>query len=279
MADTIKINELNEVTEISDNDYLVSDDGENTSKVTRANLLNVINDVTSTSTINPLSAAQGKMLNDRIDNLSNIGRFLSLWNCETGLPETNPPTLPYAYHTGDYYRVSVADEYSRLVPTGTSYTGIASGTAWTLNIQVGDIFYFDGTQWNLQKASAFTLAYHNMYMLLQNVSSVLPSGTIELYTNLILNTRNAYSSAMSLALHLYYAKAKNTGIMANGTISNLADETDPYFGIIYNLGIYDVTGLKINFIKIKPDGSISNSSISIDSGDVRTFRDYVDVIL
>ena len=48
-----------------------------------------------------------------IDDLKAVGRFLSVWNAATGLPETNPPgTAPYSYHyiTGDYFIVGVIDD-------------------------------------------------------------------------------------------------------------------------------------------------------------------------
>lgn len=44
-------------------------------------------------------------LNDRCDNIENMGRFLSLWDGENGLPLSFPFSVPYSYKTGDYYRV------------------------------------------------------------------------------------------------------------------------------------------------------------------------------
>lgn len=41
----------------------------------------------------------------RSGSLSAIGRYLSDWDCSTGLPETDPPEVPYNYVTGDYYIV------------------------------------------------------------------------------------------------------------------------------------------------------------------------------
>ena len=40
-------------------------------------------------------------LQDEVDNLKSRGRFLSIWNTQTGLPTTNPDSLPYDYNTGD----------------------------------------------------------------------------------------------------------------------------------------------------------------------------------
>ena len=76
------------------------------------NVLNtndIINNVTSTATSQPLSANMGKELQDQITNLQSRGRFLSLWDCSTGLATTEPTVNPYTYKTGDYFIVSVAD--------------------------------------------------------------------------------------------------------------------------------------------------------------------------
>lgn len=47
-------------------------------------------------------------LQDQIDVLKSRGRYLSTWNTQTGLPETNPEELPYPLRAGDYYLVSNA---------------------------------------------------------------------------------------------------------------------------------------------------------------------------
>lgn len=66
----------------------------------------IIDDVSHTDDDKALSANMGHALNQEIMNLKNIGRFLALWDCTTGLPTTNPVEMPYSYKTGDYYRVS-----------------------------------------------------------------------------------------------------------------------------------------------------------------------------
>ena len=67
-----------------------------------------------------------------IEQLKSIGRFLSIWNCTTGLPATNPTSLPYTYKTGDYYRVGTVatGSYSHLITlAGTaSEHGMHPGT-------------------------------------------------------------------------------------------------------------------------------------------------------
>ena len=114
----------------------------------------IIDNVTSTSTTAALSANQGKVLNDRIDDLSGRGRFLALWNCATGLAESNPPESPYPYKAGDYFivgTVSSADPAVNYKPDGSSYTtGVASTTVETSEVSVNDTYFYDGTVWKLQ---------------------------------------------------------------------------------------------------------------------------------
>ena len=93
-------------------------------------------------------------LQDQIDSLSGRGRFLALWNCATGLAESNPPESPYAYKAGDYFvvgTVSSADPAVNYKPDGSSYTtGVASTTVETNEVSVNDTYFYDGTVWKLQ---------------------------------------------------------------------------------------------------------------------------------
>lgn len=89
-------------------------------------------------------------IQDQIDDLQARGRFLSIWNCSTGLPQTNPSsTLPFEYKTGDYYIVGVVGT-TNYKPNGSSYTGSASSTVESGTVSVNDTYYFDGTKWILQ---------------------------------------------------------------------------------------------------------------------------------
>lgn len=113
----------------------------------------VINDLVSTDTDKPLSANMGKSLKDQVDNLSGRGHYLALWNCATGLAQSNPPQSPYVYKAGDYFIVGTvatgsANNYR---PTGTSYTtGVASTVVETQAVDTDDVYYYDGTNWSLQ---------------------------------------------------------------------------------------------------------------------------------
>lgn len=125
---------------------------------------NVINTTSSTSTTDALSANMGKELQDEIDNLKARGRFLSLWNATTGLPETEPTTLPYPYKAGDYYIIGVVASSggTNYKPDGTSYTGAASTVIETEEISTEDVYYFDGTVWHLQINTKKTVTFANL---------------------------------------------------------------------------------------------------------------------
>lgn len=114
----------------------------------------IIDNTTSSSTTAALSANQGKILNERIDDVSGRGRFLTLWNCTTGLAESNPPESPYTYKAGDYFvvgTVSSADPAVNYKPDGSSYTtGVASTTVEINEVSVNDTYFYDGTVWKLQ---------------------------------------------------------------------------------------------------------------------------------
>lgn len=113
----------------------------------------VIDNVASTSVTKPLSANMGKSLQDQIDNLKQRGHFLSLWNCATGLAQSNPPQSPYAYQAGDFFIIgTVAEEGStNYRPDGSSYTtGVASTTVETEDVDENDVYWYDGTDWLLQ---------------------------------------------------------------------------------------------------------------------------------
>lgn len=96
-------------------------------------------------------------LQDEIDDLKGLGRFLSVWNCATGLAETNPPTSPYTYNSGDYFLVGTVSSATPAVnykPNGATYTtGVASTTVETAEVKVNDVYIYDGTNWKLQANS------------------------------------------------------------------------------------------------------------------------------
>ena len=123
----------------------------------------VKNNVVSTDTNKPLSANMGKELNDRIQNLASIGKYLAMWDCTTGLPTTDPVTMPYTYTTGDYYVISNVDS-TNYMPNGSTYSGTASSTQYsgTETLNVGDFFYYDGTVWTMLKNTGKTVYFANI---------------------------------------------------------------------------------------------------------------------
>lgn len=86
-----------------------------------------------------------------------IGRYLTGWNCATGLATTNPPTSPYEYTSGDYFFVSAVATggASNYKPSGSSYTtGVASTTVETSPVSINDTYLYDGTNWTLLKTGS-----------------------------------------------------------------------------------------------------------------------------
>lgn len=115
----------------------------------------IINNTSTTTTNEALSANMGKELQDQVNNLKNIGKFLSIWDCTTGLPTTDPTVSPYAYHTGDYYRVGAVASGggTNYKPNGSQYiSGQASTTVETETVEVGAVYYYDGSIWRMQAA-------------------------------------------------------------------------------------------------------------------------------
>ena len=102
-------------------------------------------------------------IQDQIDDLQARGRFLSLWNGATGLPETDPSgTLPFEYKTGDYYIVDNTSSTTNYRPSGSSYTGAASTTIETESIAANDVYYYDGTNWLLQVNSQREVSFSSI---------------------------------------------------------------------------------------------------------------------
>lgn len=106
------------------------------------------------------------ILQDQIDNLKARGRFLALWNCATGLAETNPPNGTYTYQTGDYFIVGVVSTATPPVnykPDGATYTtGVPSTVVEAAVVDVDDVYYYDGNVWHLQVNTQKTVSFVNI---------------------------------------------------------------------------------------------------------------------
>lgn len=168
----------------------------------------VIDNLTSTSATNALSANQWKILNDKINDLFGQWKFLSLWSCATGQPLSFPYSTPYAYSTWDYFLVEVVDTTTNYRPTGSSYTWTASSTVETDEIEVWDVYIYDWTVWLLQSNHWKTVNFWNIAWspydntnlsqalnAKQNTLTAWANITIDPNTNEISANNTTYSSA------------------------------------------------------------------------------------
>ena len=115
----------------------------------------------STSSDDALSARQGSILYEYIQNLQSRWRYLSNWNCATWLAMTNPSDNPYEYRAWDYYSVSnvAAIWGTNYRPDGTQYIiWQASTTVETEPVSVSDFYLYDGTIWLLLANSTRQIA-------------------------------------------------------------------------------------------------------------------------
>lgn len=122
----------------------------------------VVNNTNSTSTTDALSANMGREMQIEITNLKARGRFLSVWNSSTGLPDTNPVENPYLYKPGDYYIVGTvaASGANNYRPNGTQFViGTASTTVETEEVSKNDTYIYDGVNWILQLDSQKTVTF------------------------------------------------------------------------------------------------------------------------
>jgi hypothetical protein len=121
----------------------------------------VVNNLNSTSTTAALSANQGRILDGKIAELFGLWKFLSLWNSTTWLPISFPLDVPYTYTTWDYFLVETVWS-TNYKPTWSSYTWTASSTAETEDIEVWDIYIYDGQVWLLQLNHGKSVSFANI---------------------------------------------------------------------------------------------------------------------
>ena len=120
---------------------------------------------------------------ERIDlqPAAKLGRYLSGWNCATGLATTNPQESPYEYTTGDYFIVSAvaAAGGTNYRPNGSSYViGQASTTVESSVVTINDTYLYDGTNWTLLKTgSAVTSVNGQVGAVTITGDDVLPTQT------------------------------------------------------------------------------------------------------
>lgn len=186
-------------------------------------------------------------LQDQIDTLSGRGRFLSVWNCATGLPETDPETSPYEYKTGDYYIVGTVSSANPAVnyrPDGTEYiSGIASTEVETEPVDLDDTYVFDGTNWllqyNSQKEVAFSAVagspYDNTNLANALNAKINKSGDI-MTGELIMNYAHQVSFRNNNASSRFYFKAdgQNTFVLGTSLNANIKLKWENTTGNLYS---------------------------------------------
>ena len=117
----------------------------------------VVDNLDSYDNKSSLSARQGRVLAQQIKNLQSIWKFLSNWNSTTGLPTSNPSTIPYIYKPWDYYIVSIVGS-ANYRPEWTSFDWSSSSTLETELVDVWDIYMYDDEWWLLLHNSARVIA-------------------------------------------------------------------------------------------------------------------------
>ena len=171
----------------------------------------VVDNLTTQSSTNALSANQWYELKWMIDDLAGFGKFLSLWNATTWMPISFPLSTPYTYSTWDYFVVEVVSSATPPVnyrPNGSSYTWTASSTAETDELEIWDVYVYDGSVWLLQSNHGKTVSFANIawdpydntnlaaaLWDKQDVLTAWANITIDPVTNEISANNTTYSSA------------------------------------------------------------------------------------
>lgn len=92
-------------------------------------------------------------------NASSMGRFLSLWDCETWEPISFPADIPFVYQTWDHYLIDKVDTTTNYRPYWIRYDGTASTTVETEEVAIWDEYFYDGTTWLLLKNTNKTVTF------------------------------------------------------------------------------------------------------------------------
>ncbi len=185
-----------------------------TNTVVNVEVPTVVDALNSSSTTNALSANQWSVLKWMIDDLAGFGKFLSLWNASTWMPISFPLATPYTYSTWDYFVVEVVSSATPPVnyrPNGSSYAWTASSTPETDELEVWDVYVYDGSIWLLQSNHWKTVTFWNIawdpydntnlaaaLWDKQDVLTAWSNITIDPVTNEISASNTTYSSATSL---------------------------------------------------------------------------------
>lgn len=90
-------------------------------------------------------------IQSQIDALSWLGRFLSLWDGENWEPISFPLSIPYEYHTWDWYMINIVDNTTNYRPSWSEFDGNPSTTVETQATEIWDVYIYDWSNWLLQK--------------------------------------------------------------------------------------------------------------------------------
>lgn len=128
----------------------------------------VIDNTSSSSRTDALSANMWRDLQEQINNLAARGRYLSTRNAATWLPDTNPQTSPYVYRAWDYYIVSNI-WVTNYRPQWASYTIWVASTAQEHGaVSVNDLYIYDWVQWILQWSTSTSVAWWSIVWNIAN---------------------------------------------------------------------------------------------------------------
>lgn len=107
-------------------------------------------------------------VNERINNIARIGRYLSLWNAETGEPLTQPPLDNYVCNAGDYFIINnLPDEGEDiLLPVGGTFTNrVVPTEAYDGEEEIikGDFYIYDGEgNWSIKHVSTAAFSFSDL---------------------------------------------------------------------------------------------------------------------
>lgn len=185
-------------------------------------------------------------LQGQINNLKAIGRFLSNWNCATGLPTTTPPGLDtgdvFEYKVGDYYLVSnvASSGGTNYKPDGSTYiVGTPSTTVETDEVAVGDMYIYDSQNWLLLYNTKKTVAFaniagdpydnSNLASALNDKQDELPSQTGQ--SGKFLTTNGTAISWGEVNIPVTDVQINSTSILSNG-VANIPLGTSSTLGVL-----------------------------------------------
>lgn len=207
-----------------------------------------------------------------------LGRYLSSWNCATGLAGTNPPESPYEYTTGDYFIVGTVATggASNYKPNGSSYvTGQASTTVETNTVAVNDTYLYDGTNWTLLKTGSTVTSVNNQTGDV-TVQETLVSGTNikTIDGNSILGSGN-----LELSTYLTYPNTWTTTGTTKAFCDDIAADSSAVAGKAY-LGEVTLTDLPASMVNAEivveiMSGTTANNKIIVltcTSGNTAPYR-------